>query len=79
MLAAQVLQPALVALRVHRMATTAWVVGVLAFGVVLVAPVDPATAAVAAQVVGPTVVCLVMGVAIAARLPPSDQRLTARR
>ena len=68
MLAAQVLQPALVALRVHRMATTAWVVGVLAFGAVLVAPVDPATAAVTAQVVGPTVVCLVMGVAIAARL-----------
>ena len=68
MLAAQVLQPALVALRVHRTATTAWVVGVLAFGAVLVAPVDPATAAVAAQAVGPTVVCLVMGVAIAARL-----------
>ncbi len=68
MLAAQVLQPALVALRVHRMATAAWVVGVLAFGAVLVAPVDPATAAVTAQVVGPTVVCLVMGVAIAARL-----------
>jgi hypothetical protein len=56
------------ALRVHRMATTAWVVGALAFGAVLVAPVDPATAAVTAQVVGPTVVCLVMGVAIAARL-----------
>jgi O-antigen/teichoic acid export membrane protein len=68
MLAAQVLQPALVALRVHRMATTAWVVGVLAFGAVLVAPVDPTTAAVTAQVVGPTVVCLVMGVTVAARL-----------
>ena len=68
MLAAQVLQPALVALRVHRMATTGWVVGVLAFGAVLVAPVDPTTAAVTAQLVGPTVVCLVMGVAIAARL-----------
>ena len=68
MLAAQVLQPALVALRVHRMATTAWVVGVLVFGAVLVAPVDPATAAVTAQVVGPTVVCLVMGVAVATRL-----------
>ena len=68
MLAAQVLQPALVALRVHRMATTAWVVGVLVFGAVLVAPVDPATAAVTAQVVGPTVVCLVMGVAVATHL-----------
>lgn len=73
MLAAQVLQPALVALRVHRMATTAWVVGVLAFGAVLVAPVDPTTAAVAAQVVGPTVVCLVMGIAVAPRLRrPAD-------
>jgi O-antigen/teichoic acid export membrane protein len=68
MLAAQVLQPALVALRVHRMATTGWVVGVLAFGAVLVAPVDPTTAAVTAQLVGPTVVCLVMGVAVATRL-----------
>ncbi len=68
MLAAQVLQPALVALRVHRMATIAWVVGVLAFGAVLVAPADPATAAVTAQVVGPTAVCLVMGVTVAARL-----------
>ena len=38
------------------------------FAAVLVAPVDPATAAVAAQVTGPTVVCLVMAVAIAARL-----------
>jgi hypothetical protein len=50
------------------MATTAWVVGMLAFGAVLVAPVDPTTAAVTAQVVGPTVVCLVMGVTVAARL-----------
>ena len=56
MLAAQVLQPALVALRAHRTATTAWAVGVLAFGAVLAAPVDPVMAAVTAQVVGPTVV-----------------------
>jgi O-antigen/teichoic acid export membrane protein len=68
MLAAQTLQPALVALRVHRWATVAWVAGTLAFAGVLVAPVDPVTAAVAAQVAGPTTVCLVMGAAIAARL-----------
>lgn len=68
MLAAQVLQPALVALRVHRVATIAWVAGTAVFAAVLVAPVDPATAAVAAQVAGPTVVCLVMGAAVAARL-----------
>jgi O-antigen/teichoic acid export membrane protein len=68
MLAAQTLQPALVALRVHRTATVAWVAGTIVFGAVLVAPGDPTTAAVAAQVAGPTVVCLVMGATIAARL-----------
>lgn len=68
MLAAQVLQPALVALRVHRMATIAWVAGTVVFGAVLVAPVDPATAAVTAQVAGPAVVCLVMGAVVVTRL-----------
>jgi O-antigen/teichoic acid export membrane protein len=68
MLTAQVLQPALVALQVHRTATIAWVAGTAVFAAVLVAPADPATAAVAAQVAGPTVVCLVMAAAIAARL-----------
>lgn len=68
MLAAQVLQPTLVALRAHRMATTAWVIGVLAFAAMLAAPVDPTTAAVTAQVVGPSTVCAVMGVAIGTRL-----------
>jgi O-antigen/teichoic acid export membrane protein len=68
MLAAQVLQPALVALRVHRTATVAWVAGAAVFAGVLVAPVDPATAAVTAQVAGPAVVCVVMGAAVAARL-----------
>jgi O-antigen/teichoic acid export membrane protein len=68
MLTAQVLQPALVALRVHRTATIAWVAGTAVFAAVLVVPSDPATAAVAAQVAGPTVVCLIMAAAIAARL-----------
>jgi O-antigen/teichoic acid export membrane protein len=68
MLAAQVLQPALVALRVHRTATIAWITGTVVFGAVLVAPVDPAAAAVAAQAAGPTVVCLVMAAAVAVRL-----------
>jgi O-antigen/teichoic acid export membrane protein len=68
MLTAQVLQPALVALRVHRTATIAWVAGTAVFAAVLVAPADSATAAVAAQVAGPTVVCLIMAAAIAARL-----------
>jgi O-antigen/teichoic acid export membrane protein len=67
-LAAQVLQPALVALRVHRTATLAWLAGAVVFAAVLVAPVDPATAAVTAQVAGPAVVCLVMGAAVTARL-----------
>jgi O-antigen/teichoic acid export membrane protein len=73
MLTAQVLQPALVALRVHRTATIAWVAGTAVFAAVLVVPADPATAAVAAQVAGPTVVCLIMAAAIAARL----RRITA--
>ena len=68
MLTAQVLQPALVALRVHRTATIAWAVGTAVFAAVLVVPADPATAAVAAQVAGPTVVCLIMAAVIAARL-----------
>jgi O-antigen/teichoic acid export membrane protein len=68
MLAAQTLQPALVALRVHRWATAAWIVGALVYVAVLVAPVDPAAAAVTAQVAGPTTVCLVMAAALAARL-----------
>jgi O-antigen/teichoic acid export membrane protein len=68
MLTAQVLQPALVALRVHRTATIAWGAGTAVFVAVLVAPADPATAAVAAQVAGPTIVCLIMAAMIAARL-----------
>jgi O-antigen/teichoic acid export membrane protein len=68
MLTAQVLQPALVALRVHRTVTIAWVAGTAVFVAVLVVPADPATAAVAAQVAGPTVVCLIMAAVIAARL-----------
>jgi O-antigen/teichoic acid export membrane protein len=68
MLTAQVLQPALVALRVHRTATIAWVAGTAVFAAVLVVPADPARAAVTAQVAGPTVVCLIMAAAIAARL-----------
>ena len=74
MLAAQVLQPALVALRVHRTATVAWVAGTVVFAAVLLAPIDPATAAVTAQVAGPAVVCVVMGAAVAARLRRIDVR-----
>ena len=59
---------ALVALRVHRVATIAWISGTTVFATVLVAPVDPATAAVAAQVAGTAVVCLVMAATVAARL-----------
>jgi O-antigen/teichoic acid export membrane protein len=76
MLTAQVLQPALVALRVHRTATTAWVAGTVVFGAVLVAPVDPALAAVAAQVAGPTVVCLVMTAAVVSRLSKIARTMT---
>jgi len=57
-----------VALRVHRVATIAWIAGTAVFGAVLFAPVDPALAAVTAQVAGPAVVCLVMAAAVAVRL-----------
>ncbi len=68
MLTAQTLQPALVALRVHRMNTAAWAAGAVVFAALLVLPDDPVAGAVAAQVAGPVTVCAVMAVAILAGL-----------
>lgn len=64
MMLAQVLQPALVALGRHHSATTAWLLGTAVFGALLFAPADPLTAAVAAQLAGPTVVLAVMALAL---------------
>lgn len=68
MLAAQTLQPALVALRVHRMATAAWTAGAVVFAVLLVLPGDPVVGAIAAQVGAPVTVSAVMAAAIVAGL-----------
>lgn len=64
MMAAQTLQPALVALGVHRMTTVAWLAGTAVFGVLLVIPGDPVVGAVAAQVGAPIVVFAVMAATI---------------
>jgi hypothetical protein len=63
-MAAQVLQPALVAVQAHRMATVAWLSGTAVFAVLLFLPGDVLRAAIAAQVVAPVVVCAVMAVAV---------------
>jgi O-antigen/teichoic acid export membrane protein len=68
MMVAQVLQPALVALGAHRVATTAWIVGTTAFGALLFAPVPPLAAAVAAQLAGPALVVLIMTASLRAGL-----------
>jgi O-antigen/teichoic acid export membrane protein len=64
MMAAQILQPALVALGRNRAAMLAWVVSSALFVGLLFAPVAPLTAAVTAQLVAPTLVCLLMAVTL---------------
>jgi len=68
MLVAQVLQPALVAMGLHRAATAAWVVGAAVFTVLLVLPGEAVTLAVAAQVIGPVMVVAVMGAVLVRRV-----------
>jgi O-antigen/teichoic acid export membrane protein len=63
MMAAQILQAVLVALRVHRAATLAWSVGTVVFVPLLFLPVAPVTAAVVAQLVGPALVVVLMAIA----------------
>jgi O-antigen/teichoic acid export membrane protein len=60
MVAAQVLQPALVALGRNRAATTAWTVGARVFVALLALPGNPLAACLAAQVVAPAVVVALM-------------------
>jgi O-antigen/teichoic acid export membrane protein len=82
MMVAQILQPALVALGRHRAATLAWLVSAALFVALLFAPVEPLLAAVAAQLVAPVVVTVLMGAALRAgirRLPtgqPGDATVT---
>jgi O-antigen/teichoic acid export membrane protein len=64
MMVAQILQPALVALGRNRAAMLAWVVSSALFVGLLFAPVAPLGAAVTAQLVAPTLVCLLMAVTL---------------
>jgi O-antigen/teichoic acid export membrane protein len=64
MMAAQILQPALVALGRNRAAMLAWVVSSALFVGLLFAPVAPLGAAVTAQLVAPALVCLLMGLTL---------------
>lgn len=68
MMLAQALQPALVALGVHRVATAAWLAGIAVFALLLFGPDDVVVGAIAAQVAAPVVVSAVMGVAIVGAL-----------
>ena len=61
MMVAQILQPALIALRRQVHVMVAWAVGAAAFLGVLLAPLEPVTAALAAQIIGPAVVVICAG------------------
>jgi O-antigen/teichoic acid export membrane protein len=60
MIVAMILQPALVALSSHHMATAAWTTGTLLLTALLFAPADPVQAAVVALLAGPMVVVVIM-------------------
>lgn len=64
MMAAQILQAVLVALRASRMATIAWAVGTVLYVPILFLPLPPVLAATIAQVVAPVVVVGLMVVAV---------------
>lgn len=68
MMAAQVVQPALVALGAHRAATSAWLLGTAAFAALLLVPTDPVAGAIAAQIGAPVVVLVVMTTALRSAL-----------
>jgi O-antigen/teichoic acid export membrane protein len=57
---AQVLQPALVALGMHRGISRSWLVGTIVLGGMLVLPGDPLRAAVIGQLTGPALVVIGM-------------------
>ena len=80
MMLALVVQPTLVAMGRQRLVTTAWVLGAVVFLAVLVAPVAPIDAALAAQLVGPAVVLAVLAIGVLRALrEPGDGRLTPNR
>jgi O-antigen/teichoic acid export membrane protein len=80
MMLALVVQPTLVAMGRQRLVTVAWVLGALVFLAVLVAPVAPIDAALAAQLAGPAVVLVVLAVGVLRVLgEPGNGRLTPNR
>jgi O-antigen/teichoic acid export membrane protein len=74
MMVAAVLQPALVSLGRHRAATLAWAVSSAVFVALLFAPVRPLAAAVAAQLVAPTLVSALMAAALRRELATRAKR-----
>lgn len=68
MMAALVLQPALIALGRQRDVAAAWVAGTVVFVAALCAPVEPVAAALAAQALGPAVVAGLLAVRLRAAL-----------
>lgn len=70
MMVCQILQPALVAAGRQRQVLLAWVLGASVFLGVLVSPLEPVTAALAAQVAGPAVTACLAGSALAAVMRP---------
>lgn len=77
MMVAQVLQPAIVALGSHRMTTVAWLAGSIFFLALLFAPTDPLGAAVSAQIVGPSIVVVIMALSLRSRYQQLPSRLAA--
>jgi len=78
LMAAQVLQPALIALGERTAITASWVVGTVVLVVVLVLPGSPVVLATVAQVVGPLLVVAGMGGVLARRLARPRAGVTGR-
>lgn len=64
MMTALVVQPTLIALRRQRVVTGAWIAGSVVFLALLVLPIDPVTAALLAQLAGPSVVLVVLATGV---------------
>jgi hypothetical protein len=58
-MAVQFLQPALVAIRRHRMLVVAWLSGAVAFGLAFAVPLGPIDRWVLAQIAGPLITMII--------------------
>jgi O-antigen/teichoic acid export membrane protein len=72
-MAVQFLQPALIALRLHRMLVVAWLCGGAVFALSFLLPIDPIDRGVLAQLAGPVVTMVIevaaLGTAVGRRVP----------